>query len=169
MTRSDEPESRIAKTNLMNTDPLEKMLREQPLREIPPHWRPEILSAARQAQPHVSRVTCQVSRIMYHVSRLRALLWPSPQAWAGLATVWLVILAVNFAERHPAPPASVSAGPGGRPGFTFKDQERLLGELLLFAEPVGVQRTGPSSPAPATERHAPGGASDNRTALHHWA
>ena len=39
------------------------------------------------------------SRFTFHVSRFsrwRELFWPSPYAWAGLAALWLVVLALNF-------------------------------------------------------------------------
>ena len=77
----------------MNTDDFERKLQRQPLRQIPAGWREEILAAATTG--HTSRVTRH--------SFLSALLWPHPAAWAGLAAIWTLIIAVNFSIRDRSP------------------------------------------------------------------
>ena len=60
----------------------EDRLRRTPLRMPPPEWRDQILAAPAHRN-------------------WRAELWPSLSAWAALAAVWLVLLAI---ERLTAPP-----------------------------------------------------------------
>jgi hypothetical protein len=84
----------------MNPDEFEERLKRQPMRKMPPEWRLEILSTAHKAGrlSHDSRSTFLTSWLSTGYSQLSALLWPHPLAWAGLAAVWMVILAVNFSS-----------------------------------------------------------------------
>ena len=110
----------------MNTEDFEDRLRRQPMREIPREWRVEILSAAHSAagRHHAPPTTFHVSRFTFH-----ALLWPSPRAWAGLAAIWVVILAVNFSvggdsqvmAEHLTPPSP-------RFFLALQEQQRVLAE-----------------------------------------
>src|SRR5436190_5552327 len=74
----------------MNNDDFEKRLRQQPLRTPPTEWRERILDSARasESQPACAQAETQLTW-------WRALLWPSPQAWAGLAAVWVILLVMN--------------------------------------------------------------------------
>ena len=68
----------------------ERRLAQQPLRQVPPNWRRDVLAHA--AQPG-------------RVARVRAAilgwLWPSPLAWASLVLIWLALAAVfTVAERN---------------------------------------------------------------------
>lgn len=69
------------------------------MREIPSEWRSEILAATHEAAGigYAPRTTLHASRSVLSTlnSRLSTLLWPSPKAWAGLAAVWIAILAIN--------------------------------------------------------------------------
>src|SRR5215471_6078588 len=78
----------------MKTEPdeFEQRLKHVPMSEIPREWRTRILSAAQDATTH--HAPRSLLSTIHH--QLSALLWPSPKAWAGLAAVWLVILAINF-------------------------------------------------------------------------
>ena len=58
----------------------------------PPNLRAEILRACAAAAPAAWT--------------WRDWLWPSPQAWAALAALWLICAAVQFTD----PPATLSAG-----------------------------------------------------------
>jgi hypothetical protein len=71
----------------MNLDDFEKKLGRQPMRDIPGHWRDEILRAAAAREERW----------------WEAWLWPSPRAWAGLAAAWVVILGINLATTRNAP------------------------------------------------------------------
>src|SRR5437899_3269802 len=83
----------------MNLDDFEKRLHGQPMREIPSEWRSEILAATRQGAntQHAARSTLHAPRSLLSAlnHQLSTLLWPSPKAWAALAALWIVILAVN--------------------------------------------------------------------------
>jgi hypothetical protein len=74
----------------MKTDDFEKQLQEQPMRQVPGHWRGQILQAARQVERRESRAEGQ-----RHRSWIYQLLWPCPQAWGALAAVWVVVLFLN--------------------------------------------------------------------------
>src|SRR5689334_17355107 len=59
------------------------------------------------------------------------LIWPSRRAWAGMATLWLALLAVNFGMKATA--TSSTAGRSARSGElvrALEEQRRLLAELL---------------------------------------
>ena len=89
--------------------------------------------------------------------QLSTLLWPHPKAWAGLAAVWLVILAVNFATRETTPRnfARQVAPPSPEMLMVLRQQQLLLAELVERPEPPR-RRPAQSHPAPAAQP-APGG------------
>ena len=90
----------------------EQRLSQQPVKEVPPVWRAEILAAARAAQP-----TPQVARVAKHSflstinEQLSAVLWPHPKAWAGLAAVWVGIIVLNVSTQDRAVPRMERAEP----------------------------------------------------------
>ncbi len=87
--------------NQMNTDDFEQRLQRQPLRQVPSEWREEILSAANEVGTARRDVCgrCGAASLPGLREWLLAVLWPNPKAWAGLAAIWIVILAVNFSLR----------------------------------------------------------------------
>lgn len=85
---------------------LERQLSEQPLRTPPPHWRVEILAAA--------------AKITAPDWTWRDWMWPSPKAWAALAAVWVVVLALDTPPR----PALAAQTPRA-PGQTLPDSRAL--------------------------------------------
>jgi hypothetical protein len=80
-------------------------------------------------------------------SQLREWLWPCPQAWAALAAVWMLLLAVNFATRDRSAPASASATALPVMPYAWREQQKLLAELFP-PEPVAPPRPR-VQPAPA--------------------
>ena len=77
----------------------EERLRRQSLKPIPGDWRAEILQASR----HPAKASLTESNWLSTLNqKLSTILWPHPKAWAGLAAVWMVILAVNFSTRDKA-------------------------------------------------------------------
>ncbi len=107
----------------MNDD-FETRLQRQPLRRIPAEWRAEILAAAAERRPAKVAGVTLASVIK---SRLRELFWPAPQAWAGLAALWLVVLALNFATREAAPEMEARHAPPSHLDDP-KDRQRRAGK-----------------------------------------
>ena len=126
----------------MNTGEFEEKLRSQRIRPIPGHWRGQILDAARRARdPQPSAFNPQP------VSRWREWLWPCPQAWAGLAAVWMVVLLLNWAARDPVHVAAASkAAPVPELFLALKEHRRLLAELI--GTPASVEPQKPFEPRP---------------------
>jgi hypothetical protein len=141
----------------MKPDDFELRLQRQPLRPIPPAWRAEILAAARTAQAacHPSSVTRHLkpswpSSILHSLS---SLLWPHPKAWAGLAAVWILILAVNFSMRDSSPRlAEKSAPPSPEMIVELRQQQRLFAELVGPRETRDADRPRIFTPRPRGER-----------------
>jgi hypothetical protein len=113
----------------MEPDNLEERLQSLPIRTVPGAWRQEILGAARETagprQP-VSEVR--------PAPWWRIWLWPCPGAWAGVAAVWCVILALNLGvgrsersvvDRSAPPPVPAQVR------VAFDEQRRLLADLDL--------------------------------------
>jgi hypothetical protein len=111
----------------MKPDDFESQLQRQPLRGLPAEWRREILSAAQEAVAQSEPVKPAVP-----VSWWRELLWPCPQAWVGLAAVWVLIaglnLATNRGEARPKLEARREITPEER--MAFIEQQQLLARLL---------------------------------------
>ena len=121
----------------MKLDDFEQKLQRQPLRQVPAEWREEILVAAdvnRRNRP-VREFTFAATPFRRFLSTLNAqlstILWPHPRAWAGLAAVWILILAVNFSLRDPAPAMADKSAPSSPEVIAeLRQQQRLLVELM---------------------------------------
>ena len=133
-----------------NDEQFENRLQRQPLRPVPPVWRAEILSAAREAT--ASR---QSSPASSHSSWWRELFWPHPTAWAALATVWLVMLGVQFVS-HDAPLRTSArlAPPSRQMRELLKQQEQLFAELVGPKQNRDADRHKPAGPQPRSSRRA---------------
>jgi anti-sigma factor RsiW len=83
----------------------------------------------------------------------RELLWPCPQAWAGLAAVWVAIL-VTHAVSNPEPQVAVHNAVPLAPDvkLALKQQGQLLAELIDAPETAPAAK--PRSPvvSPRSER-----------------
>ena len=129
----------------MNTDDFEKRLRRLPMRNVPFEWRGDILEAARRAgDPQLSAINPQPD------AWWRELLWPCPQAWVGLAALWVLILALNAATREPVQVATAQSTPPAREVLmALKERRRLLAELA--GSPAQVEPQKPLAPRPRSE------------------
>lgn len=135
---------------MKHDEPFEHRLQRQPLRPVPSAWRAEILSAAERAagSSHVSRLTP-------HASCWRELFWPHPQAWAALAVVWVVILAVNLtaAGDVPAVQARHAESPSRELREMLRQQRQMLAELGGATEKLEGRQARPVTPQPRSQRH----------------
>lgn len=103
---------------------LEQQLARLELKRIPPEWRVQILSAGASAP---SRATRTDSSIAWW----RALIFPSPRAWAALASAWVLVALMlltmpSVGSSHIAPGTVLSAGAVE----AWREQQRLLAELF---------------------------------------
>jgi hypothetical protein len=143
----------------MKLDNFEQKLQRQPLRQVPAEWRGEILVAAdvnRRDRP-VREFTFAATPFGRFLSTLNAqlstLLWPHPRAWAGLAAVWVLILAVNFSMRDPSlVRAEKSLPPSPEVIVELRQQQRLLAELIGPRDTSDADRPKPLVPPPRSER-----------------
>ncbi|MDB6125005.1 MAG: hypothetical protein JWQ71_3998 [Pedosphaera sp.] len=138
----------------MKPDDFEKQLQQQSMRSLPVEWRAEILQAAQIASG--SRLSALVSRPKSWVYQL---FWPCPQAWAGLAAVWLAILGINFAsgsktvEAATVAKSSLPASPETIVAFMItKEQKRELARLIEPFESQPAEPPKPTLPQPRSER-----------------
>ena len=132
----------------MNNDDFENRLRQQPLRTPPGEWRKKILDAASSAN------TQQASRAASETSTwIRALLWPSPHAWAGLAAVWVILLIMNQeSEEKVVKTAGGVSSPVRQIADARRERSHLLTELIdeIPSDAVGEPRK-PATPRPRSE------------------
>jgi hypothetical protein len=113
-------------------DNFEQKLQRQPLRQIPAEWRAEILREGRRVAVAEIEHTDTVSlpKLNWRAV-LTSLFWPHPRAWAGLAAVWILILAVDFSLRDPAPVMAEKSAPSSPEVMVeLRQQQRLLVELM---------------------------------------
>jgi hypothetical protein len=131
----------------MNNDEFEQQLTQQELRPLPASWRSEILKTA-AAQP-LPRSTHPSARS--GTNWLRALLWPCPQAWAGLGVAWLVILSLRLSGSMDIPRA------GGHHAVAeevarYAENRQLLADLLTSRK--SPPAATPAVPSPARRPRA---------------
>src|ERR1700690_3361540 len=138
----------------MKPDDFEQQLKRQPLQQVPAGWRGEILAAAESAaatrpSPPVTR-SSWLSTLNHQLSTL---LWPHPQAWAGLATVWVLILAVDFSVRdNSSAVVEKTVPPAPEVMVELRQQQRMLAELIGSRDTHDADRAKPFAPQPRSER-----------------
>jgi hypothetical protein len=86
-------------------------------------------------------------------NQLSTFFWPHPQAWAGLAAVWILIFAVNFSMRDAGPVETVkSAPPSPEAMAELKKQQRMFAELVGASVAPDADRRKIFLPRPRSER-----------------
>ena len=131
------------------TEQFEQRLRRQTVKTIPTEWREEILAAASFA----SRPAPRASFLSTFNHQLSALLWPNPQAWVGLAAVWVLIFAVNLSTRDTSPAvAEKNSQPSSEVVVELRQQRLLLAELMGPRDKSDADRSKSLVPQPRSER-----------------
>lgn len=134
----------------------EQRLRAQPVKQLPPGWRGEILSAVRQAA--TSRPPAPAPRhnlFSALLAPLAALSRPQRFAGAGLAAAWLVIISLNLAARDdtPRPVAQTRVAPVTPETLqALRQQRRLYAELMGRPEPREAAQPKTAPPGPRSQR-----------------
>ncbi len=79
------------------------------------------------------------------------LIWPYRRIWTGLAAVWILILIFNFSQRDPSELMARKSPPSPEMILVFRQQQRLLAELIGPNEPQAVEPPKPFLPQPRSE------------------
>jgi hypothetical protein len=150
MTIGGDQRRLAVKNVLIMNDDFEQKLQRQELRPVPRNWREEILQTARAAGPRPSTPAPRRSWLSTLNHQLSTLLWPCPQAWAGLAAAWLVIVVVNLAggDESSRTVARQSAPPPPQLIETVREQRRELARLIEPSMASDADRPKSLSPRP---------------------
>ncbi len=84
----------------------------------------------------------------------RELLWPNPQAWAGLAALWVMMLVISLFAHEPATVAGAQKATQPSPQLRqlLREQKQMLAELGGVAEQLGAERPGRVAPQPRSQK-----------------
>jgi anti-sigma factor RsiW len=80
------------------------------------------------------------------------LIWPSRQIWAGLAVVWVLLLVTNVSMRDSSQITVAKTSPTPEMILSFRQQEKILAELMGPNEARSAVPPKPFSPRPSSER-----------------
>lgn len=131
----------------------EDRLRRQSLKPIPGEWREEILQQARRAGETRRAVpACTASWFEDIKAGLAALLWPAPRAWAGLATVWVAIAAMNLSVGQEPTAAMAAAVPVAQTRMALRQKQMLLTELAGRNDSQATMQSRAIPPRPRSQR-----------------
>ena len=135
----------------MKPEEFENQLRRHPVRHVPAEWRDGILSAARSdAPPEKTPAPLE--------SWMRAIFWPHPTAWAGLAAAWVLIFVFNYEATDPSELMAAGSGPATANVFMALQQQQQ--EMAQMMQPMDNQ---PAEPPKSLPR--PRGDTKNRITL----
>jgi hypothetical protein len=136
----------------MKPEDFENELRNIPWRELPAVWKTDILGQSlRPSTPPIKPVRVREA-FSWH-----EWLWPRPAAWAGLAAVWVAVLALHWTapDQHRATPMDFSAAPTeSAPGLELAliEQRKLRDELLGITDARDEESSSEESNDPAETR-----------------
>lgn len=83
---------------------------------------------------------------------VREVIWPWRRVWTGLAAVWILILAANFSAHNPAQAVAAKSDPTPEMIQAWRQQERLLAELIGPNETRAAAPRRTFLPQPSGER-----------------
>ncbi len=137
----------------MSPEEFEKQLKQRPVRQMPAEWRAEILSAAKAAGSE-SRVQAggkSVSIWTMLKGWVVAGLELKPKALAGLAALWVAILALHFST-HDDSNVAISRTPVSKQVITeVREQRQYFAELAGLRQTPDAEPPRPSLPKPRSE------------------
>jgi hypothetical protein len=82
----------------------------------------------------------------------RELVWPCRRTWAALAAVWIALFIFNASQRDKSELAALKLPPPSPEMIlTFRQQEKLLAELIGPNEPQAAAPPKPFLPQPRSE------------------
>ena len=137
----------------MNADDFENQLARRPIRQMPPEWRGEILRAARAAADLSIPIHETESLAGFLKRKISSALWPCPQAWAGLAAVWVLLLWVDFSiTRQPATVAVKQTAESPQVIKVLQEQRQMLASLTEQFDTTLAEPPKPFLPRPRSER-----------------
>lgn len=84
----------------------------------------------------------------------RELILPSRRIWAGLAAVWILILAANFSIQDSAETKMAKSPSSSELIMAYRQQQQLMSELFGPNDSPPAESQKPHSPRPASERRA---------------
>jgi hypothetical protein len=141
----------------MKPDDFEAQVQRQALRSIPTEWRAEILQAAKAG--HEISATQAAPRSREEAARMvipwwQRWLWPCPQAWVGLAGVWLAILALQWGSTESGPVMTAQEKLQPSPSLLqmVKEQRQLLASVAAPWDAPAAEPPKPSQPKPKSAR-----------------
>jgi hypothetical protein len=124
------------------TEQFEQRLSRQTLRQVPAEWRTGIMQATQANEKSARPSAVNQTGWRQVVGReLKALLWPNPKAWAGLAAVWVLIAVINFSMRDTTPMTAEMSAPSSPAAVAeLRSQQRMFAELSGQIEPQEADR-----------------------------
>jgi hypothetical protein len=90
--------------------------------------------------------------VFWSLDWCKAMVWPCRRIWAGLATVWLVLLGVNVTQQDPGRIEAMKSRPSPEMVRAYLAQERFLDEFSRPARRPEVKPPKPPATEPRSER-----------------
>jgi hypothetical protein len=82
----------------------------------------------------------------------RELIFPCRRIWTSLAAIWILIFIFNFSQRDNSQTAIAKSSPSPEMILAFRQQEKLLAELIGPNEPQSAEPPKTFLPRPSSER-----------------
>jgi hypothetical protein len=128
-----------------NEDQFEQRLRRQPLRQVPPAWREEILAAAEANRRNATTQSVSEDQAALFAG-WRLLFARLPVAWAALAALWVALIGANLMMPSPIVSVAVQTPPSAR-----MESLAALDFGSADFEALGKQLSPAPATSPATE------------------
>jgi hypothetical protein len=118
----------------------------EPAPDVKIRW----VDAIRAAHKSSSARTFSPGSIVWNI--WHELFWPSRHIWAGLAAVWVLILAANVSMCANSQTVVAQYSPTPEMISSFRQQEKILAELIGSNEPRAARPPKVFPPQPSSER-----------------